>query len=96
MKNDRIEPDHFKRIKSYVRRRDSHKCQLCNKPQKGRGHVHHILPWETHPYLRYTATNLCLLCATCHKKVTGSECYWVKILMDKVQNNTQKYKGKKP
>ena len=40
-------------------------CARCGNPGE---EVHHVLPRESHPHLRYDWSNLMTLCVQCHKE----------------------------
>lgn len=61
-----------------VRKRDGMKCRWCRRevvvslallPE--RAEVHHLTPREHKP-TRWDARNGCLLCASCHQRITGA------------------------
>lgn len=71
----------YKSFRQKVRNRD--KCCKwvgCNKTKKLQ--VHHILPWDKFPLLRYDENNGITLCREHHKMVTGHELTFAKALRD--------------
>lgn len=62
----------FDKIAHFIRERDNHTCQNCQKHQtKPALHVHHIIParWYLIPDDAHNAHNLISLCGTCHIKI---------------------------
>lgn len=89
-KNNREESALFKKIKSYVRKRDCYTCQLCGKKTKYL-HVHHIREWSDNVYLRYDKFNLISLDGECHRSIKGKEFSYIDQFMKKVFENERKY-----
>lgn len=54
-----------------VRKRDKHKCRICESTKKL--NIHHIKPYSTYPILRYVISNGITLCAICHKRMWSNE-----------------------
>ena len=63
---------HYKIFRSQVRNRDK-KCRWPNCEAKKKLQVHHILPWASHPTLRYDVTNGITLCKNHHNITKGKE-----------------------
>jgi hypothetical protein len=57
----------YKQWRKAVFERDDYTCQLCNR-RGGALEADHILPWATHPTLRYDINNGRTLCVECHRK----------------------------
>jgi len=66
-------PEFNKRLKSYIRKRDNHKCALCSKRAKS---VHHI------DYCKENCDpeNLITICRKCHGKTNANRRFWRTIL----------------
>ena len=60
----------WKRMRTYIRRRDGNRCVLCGVGVAGLGEsrVDHILPRKTHPHLALDEHNLRTLCVDCDGK----------------------------
>jgi hypothetical protein len=87
-RQDRIESEKFKKIKSFVKKRDKCICGVCGKYRK-KGEVHHIRKWADNPRLRYEERNLVWVDHYCHnKRLKGNEDAYVPILTEVVR---QKY-----
>lgn len=51
-----------------VKNRDGWKCKISNSDCSGRLEAHHILPWRSHPELRYEINNGITLCHHHHPR----------------------------
>lgn len=52
-----------------VYQRDRYCCRMCRvKCRSGNITAHHVLPFKTHPTVRYDLSNGLTLCRSCHKK----------------------------
>ena len=71
----------YKKFRQEVRKRDKYKCRWVGCKCKKRLHVHHILPWDKSPLLRYEVSNGILLCRFHHRLVTGNEMVYAKTFM---------------
>ena len=71
----------YKKFRQKVRNRDKC-CKWPNCKARRKLQVHHILPWNDFPLLRYSETNGITLCKTHHKMVTGHELTYAKFLRD--------------
>lgn len=69
----------YKNFRNNVRNRDKF-CRWPNCLCKKKLQVHHILPWKTHPTLRYDENNGITLCKKHHKIVTGHELTYASFL----------------
>lgn len=58
----------YVRWRRAVLKRDKSTCQSCASINQ-RLHVHHILPWATHPMVRYVVRNGITLCVACHERI---------------------------
>lgn len=90
MRYDRPESLLFKKTKEEIKKRDKHKCQLCNKRKKWL-EVHHIRTWAGNVRLRFDPLNLICLCFDCHKKIKGKEDYYIPMLSVKAKENAKNY-----
>lgn len=72
---------YYKGFRQRVRNRDKC-CKWPNCKKKKKLQVHHILPWQQFPLLRYEDRNGILLCKEHHKMVTGKELIYAKFLKD--------------
>jgi hypothetical protein len=80
----RFHTPEYKAWRLAVFRRDKFTCRWCGRTGKRvRLEADHIMPWSTHPKLRYTVSNGRTLCRRCHRKTPT---YGIKAL---------NYKGKK-
>lgn len=57
----------YKRWRKSVFIRDNYSCRDCGK-RGGSLQAHHILPFSTHPDLRFETDNGKTLCISCHKR----------------------------
>lgn len=65
---DKLLRDTFSRLSAEIKARDDYTCALCGE-RGGHLHVHHILPWKSHPSFRFEKSNLITLCKSCHIEV---------------------------
>jgi len=79
MKKKRIYSDHYKKVRTQVKIRDSYTCQYPDCSSK-RIEVHHILRHANFPRLRDSEKNLICLCSKHHKQVTKKEEIYAPIL----------------
>lgn len=56
-----------------VKNRDGWKCRIANGDCSGRLEAHHILPWRSHPELRYQINNGITLCVFHHPRKREDE-----------------------
>ena len=70
----------YQRFRYGVRARDHKTCKWPDCGKKRKLNVHHILPWQNFPLLRYEVSNGITLCNTHHKQVTGHELTYAKFL----------------
>lgn len=62
-----------------VKKRDKHRCKLCNLEDNRRPYpdhnleVHHIIRWKDDPKSRFKVSNGITLCVICHLFITGRE-----------------------
>ena len=70
----------YKKFRQSVRNRDKRKCQWPDCGARKRLQVHHILPWEQFPLLRYEVNNGITLCRKHHTLITGHELTYAKFL----------------
>lgn len=67
----------YKLFRIQMYRRDNYTCKKCgDKNDKGRGsrirlHLHHILPFTSHPHLALEPSNVITVCYSCHLKLHG-------------------------
>jgi 5-methylcytosine-specific restriction endonuclease McrA len=78
--------DHYSNFRRAVRARDKKCCKWPGCGQRKKLQVHHILPWQTHPLLRYETSNGILLCKVHHKQVTGNELSFANFLASLIKN----------
>jgi 5-methylcytosine-specific restriction endonuclease McrA len=90
-KNTRPVSDEYRKVKATVKRRDGNKCVLCN--YKGRRiEIHHLIRYSDSVLQREDPDNLCCLCISCHKSITGKEDRYATILREIIQHNKKKKK----
>ncbi len=58
----------YKQWHKAVKNRDGWKCKISNSDCSGRLEAHHILPWSSHPKLRYEVNNGIALCHFHHPR----------------------------
>jgi hypothetical protein len=67
-------PEFNNNLKKYIRDRDYHICQLCNKPENGsKLRIHHI----DYDKKNINSINLISLCNSCHIKTNYNREYWI-------------------
>lgn len=92
--------EEWKQWKSYILKRDSYTCQLCeDKNQKGRGgkvifHCHHIFPKSEYPDLVFDVCNGIILCDKCHSSIRHREWEYSDCFLLIAQINDGIYKTK--
>jgi 5-methylcytosine-specific restriction endonuclease McrA len=74
-----------------VFKRDGFRCIMCKS--KDRIQAHHIVRYADSAGGRKLVSNLCTLCYTCHKKVTGSEDQYAPILKRKLREQKESRKS---
>lgn len=81
-------------FRNTVKKRDKYRCQMpgCGELRKHELVVHHIKIWAQYPALRFNVTNGITLCRSCHKRITGQERKYEKVLQDIVYANSKKIK----
>lgn len=72
--------DLYTAFRRQVRARDNRTCQWTDCGVRKHIQVHHILPWKTHPWLRYDVDNGICLCKKHHKIVMGHELAYASFL----------------
>ena len=70
----------YKIWRKAVLERDKYKCKLCNQIDV-RLHANHIKKFADYLDLRFKVDNGITLCVPCHKKITGKEEIWEKVLI---------------
>lgn len=63
----------YKEWHKAVKNRDGWKCKISNGDCSGRLEAHHILPWSSHPELRYEVNNGIALCHFHHPRKRADE-----------------------
>lgn len=74
-----------------VRARDGNLCQICGSVE--RIEVHHILPYATHPDVRWDDANGVTLCKACHTGIRGKELEYVEEFRSIVKKNEANFDG---
>lgn len=61
----------WKSKRERILRRDEYRCRECKRYGKSvaASTVHHVIPLEQQPDLRYSSDNLISLCSKCHDKM---------------------------
>jgi hypothetical protein len=82
----------YKKWRQFIRSRDKYKCQWPHCDKTKGIQVHHILPWQQYPGLRYHIDNGICLCKFHHNMIKNDETSYanlfLKILYNrKSQNN---------
>ena len=70
--HNKIHDKHFQKVAKFIRSRDNHTCQNCQKHQtKPALHVHHIIParWFLNTDDAHQGHNLISLCGPCHVRI---------------------------
>lgn len=63
----------YKEWHKAIKNRDGWKCKISNGDCSGRLEAHHILPWSSHPELRYEVNNGIALCHFHHPRKREDE-----------------------
>lgn len=71
MNNRNYNDPEYKKARAACRKRDGHKCRICNSKIKLQ--VHHIKTYASSPTLRNALSNLILLCKKHHRSMWGNE-----------------------
>ena len=70
----------YDEFRKQVRNRDGG-CKYPNCKSRKKLQVHHILPWSSHPHLRYTVANGITLCRMHHDMIKGKEISYAKLFL---------------
>lgn len=75
----------YKKFREDVRNRDRG-CRFPNCSSHKKLQVHHILPWSSHPALRYSIGNGITLCRKHHDMIKGKEVSYAQLFIRIINN----------